>query len=263
MPGQSRLAACAPKTDAWESSFTGRTLHVPPSKVRWEERRLYRRPFLLCSKATPQALYLSKMAPHPKTEQTLVIVKPDGIQRALIGEIMRRYERLGLKLVALKMLIPTEKMIEEHYLLDPEWKRNVGQKAIDSYVKKGETPPSSSPEELGSMVVERLKKYMTSGPVIVMVWEGAHAVELVRKITGGTEPRSAGVGTIRGDFVPDSYQIADTDDRAIRNLIHASGSVPEAEKEIPHWFREEEIIKYRVPHEATLYDVDIASVLGS
>jgi nucleoside-diphosphate kinase len=198
---------------------------------------------------------------HPKTERTLVIVKPDGIQRALIGEILRRYERLGLKLVGLKMLVPTALMIEEHYLLDPEWKKNVGQKAIDSYVKKGEIPPATDPIELGNMVVERLKKYMTSGPVIAMVWEGAHAVELVRKLTGGTEPRSAGVGTIRGDFVPDSYQVADTDDRAIRNLIHASGSVPEAEKEIPHWFKDAEIMSYRVPHEATLYDVDIASVL--
>jgi nucleoside-diphosphate kinase len=200
--------------------------------------------------------------PHPKTERTLVVVKPDGIQRALIGEIMKRYERIGLKLVALKMFVPTEKMIEEHYLLDSEWKKNVGEKAIASYVKKGETPPSSDTIEVGNLVVERLKKYMTSGPVIAMVWEGAHSVELVRKITGGTEPRSAGVGTIRGDFVVDSYQMADGADRAIRNLIHASGSVPEAEKEIPHWFSEKEIVRYSVPHEATLYDVDMKGILG-
>lgn len=200
--------------------------------------------------------------PHPKTERTLVVVKPDGIQRALIGEIMKRYERIGLKLVALKMFVPTEKMIEEHYLLDSDWKKNVGEKAIASYVKKGEIPPSSDPIEAGSLVVERLKKYMTSGPVIAMVWEGAHAVELVRKITGGTEPRSAGVGTIRGDFVVDSYQIADSDNRAIRNLIHASGSVREAEMEIPHWFPAKEIMNYRVPHEATLYDVDMKGILG-
>lgn len=191
-----------------------------------------------------------------------MIVKPDGIQRALIGEIMRRYERLGLKLIALKMLVPTEQMIEEHYLLDPAWKQNVGEKAIASYEKKGETPPSSDPLEVGDMVVERLKKYMTSGPVIAMVWEGAHSVELVRKVTGGTEPRSAGVGTIRGDFVPDSYQMADTDDRAIRNLIHASGSVPEAQMEIPHWFTDAELMSYKVPHEATLYDQDLAGILG-
>ena len=199
---------------------------------------------------------------HPKTEQTLVIVKPDGIQRALIGEIVKRYERLGLKLVALKMLVPTEAMIEGHYLLDPNWKKNVGEKAIASYVKKGETPPSSDPIEVANLVVERLKKYMTSGPVIAKVWEGAHAVELVRKITGGTEPRSASIGTIRGDFVVDSYQMADSDGRAIRNLIHASGSVSEAQMEIPHWFAFGEIISYRVPHEATLYDVNMKDILG-
>lgn len=199
---------------------------------------------------------------HPKTEQTLVIVKPDGIQRALIGEIIGRYERLGLKLVALKMLVPTEAMIEGHYLLDPNWKKNVGTKAIESYTKKGETPPSSDPIEVANLVVGRLKTYMTSGPVIAMVWEGAHAVELVRKITGGTEPRSASIGTIRGDFVVDSYQMADSDNRAIRNLIHASGSVAEATMEIPHWFASGEIFNYRVPHEATLYDADIQSILG-
>ena len=199
---------------------------------------------------------------HPKTEQTLVIVKPDGIQRALIGEIMKRYERIGLKLVALKMIVPTEAMIEQHYLLDPDWKKNVGEKSIESYMKKGETPPSHDPIEVANLVVARLKKYMTSGPVIAMVWEGAHAVELVRKITGGTEPRSATIGTIRGDFVIDSYQMADTADRAIRNLIHASGTVREAQMEIPHWFSLKDIISYSVPHEATLYDDDITSILS-
>lgn len=198
---------------------------------------------------------------HPKTERTLVIVKPDGIQRALFGEIVKRYERTGLKLVALKMMVPTEAMIEEHYLLDPNWKKNVGEKSIASYIKKGETPPSNDPIEVANVVVGNLKKYMTSGPVIAMIWEGAHAVELVRKVTGGTEPRSADIGTIRGDFVLDSYQMADSDSRAIRNLIHASGSVPEAEMEIPHWFTTKEIINYSVPHEATLYDVDMSNIL--
>ena len=200
---------------------------------------------------------------HPKKERTLVIVKPDGIQRSLTGEIIKRYERTGLKLVGLKMLVPTAEMIEEHYLLDPDWKKNVGEKAIASYVKKGETPPSSDPLEVGGLVVERLKKYMTSGPVIAMVWEGGHAVELVRKVTGGTEPRSASIGTIRGDFVLDSYQMADSGDRAIRNLIHASGTMPEAQKEIPHWFKASEITDYGVPHEAILYDADMNTILGA
>ncbi len=198
---------------------------------------------------------------HHKDERTLVIIKPDGIQRTLIGEIVGRYERAGFKLVGLKMLVPSAEHVEAHYLLDPEWKQNVGEKAIASYRKKGEEPPSSDPLEVGGQVVERLKKYITSGPVIAMVWQGAHVVEVIRKITGGTEPRSSDVGTIRGDYVIDSYQIADSDDRAIRNLIHASGSVAEAEQEIPHWFKDDELIKYRLVQEQILYDVNLDGTL--
>jgi nucleoside-diphosphate kinase len=94
-----------------------------------------------------------------------------------------------------------------------------------------------------------------------MVWQGAHAVSIVRKVTGGTEPLTSDVGTIRGDFVLDSYQMADTDKRAIRNLIHASGSVDEANKEIPHWFRKDELVNYRLVQEQILYDVNLDGLL--
>jgi len=157
--------------------------------------------------------------------------------------------------------VPTKEQIEGHYLLDPNWKKNVGEKAIESYTKKGQTPPSNDPMEVGDQVVQRLKRYMTAGPVIAMVWEGAHSVELVRKVTGGTEPRGAQVGTIRGDFMVDSYQMADMDDRAIRNLIHASGSVPEAEAEIPHWFSKGELINYRAIHDEILYSKELEGFL--
>jgi nucleoside-diphosphate kinase len=198
---------------------------------------------------------------HHKDERTLVVIKPDGIQRTLVGEITGRYERAGFKLVGLKMLVPAADHVEAHYLLDPSWKKNVGEKAIESYRKKGIEPPSSDPMEVGGQVVERLKKYFTSGPVIAMVWQGAHVVEVVRKITGGTEPRSSDVGTIRGDFVIDSYQMADSDDRAIRNLIHASGSVQEAEQEIAHWFNKDELVTYRLVQEQILYDVNLDGIL--
>jgi len=194
-------------------------------------------------------------------ERTLVIIKPDGVQRSLIGEIIQRHERVGLKLVGLKFAVPDAAKIEAHYTLDPEWKKNVGEKAIEGYRKKGLTPPTEDPIEVGNAVVERLKKYMVSGPVVMMVWQGAHAVELVRKIVGGTEPRSSDVGTIRGDYVLNSYQMADTDDRAIRNLIHASGSVSEAEKEIPHWFEADELVNYRLVQEQILYDVNLDGIL--
>ena len=201
------------------------------------------------------------MATHPKTERTLVLIKPDGLQRTLVGEIIRRYERLGLKLVGLKMSVPTKAHVEKHYNLDPNWKRIVGEKSIEADQQKGLKPPSMDPLVLGDKVIEALQRYLTSGPVIAMVWQGAHAVKIVRKVTGDTEPLTSDVGTIRGDFVLDSYQMADTDGRAVRNLIHASGSVEEADKEIPHWFKKEELIHYRLVQEQILYDVNLDGLL--
>ncbi len=194
-------------------------------------------------------------------ERTFVMIKPDGVQRSLVGEIIKRFERVGLKLVAMKFGISNEEQIEQHYTLDSEWKKNVGEKSIETYKKKGETPPSEDPIEIGDMVVDRLKKYMTSGPMVMMVWQGAHAVELVRKLVGGTEPRSSDVGTIRGDFVLDSYFMADTDGRAIRNLIHASGSTDEAKQELAHWFSDDELVDYRLVQEGILYDVNMDGIL--
>jgi len=198
---------------------------------------------------------------HPKNERTLVIIKPDGVQRTLVGEIIGRFERLGLKLVGMKMVVPTAEHIEKHYTLDPEWRRITGEKRIKAAQTKGEKLWTNDPLEITRVVLEVLIKYITSGPVIPMVWEGAHAVELVRKITGGTEPRSSDVGTIRGDFVLDSYIMADTDSRAVRNLIHASGTTPEAEAEINHWFKKEELIDYRLVQEQIIYDVNLDGIL--
>lgn len=189
-------------------------------------------------------------------EKTLVLVKPDGVQRNLIGEIISRLERSGLKLVAMKMMKADEKLVEKHYTIDPKWFENVGNKAIESYKKKGMTPPNSDPIAVGKEVLERLKKYITAGPVVAMIWEGSSAVPLVRKICGGTEPLSAQAGTIRGDFTPESYQLADGAERAIRNLVHASGSAGEAEKEIPLWFDKKDILSYQLVRDAIIYDVD-------
>ncbi|HEY4523406.1 MAG TPA: nucleoside-diphosphate kinase [Candidatus Paceibacterota bacterium] len=196
-----------------------------------------------------------------KKERTLVIIKPDGVQRSLIGEIIKRFERSGLKLAAIKMMVPTAEHVEQHYSLDSEWRRVTGEKRINKALERGEKPPSEDPLEITAIILNNLKKYLSSGPVVCMVWQGVHAVELVRKITGGTEPRSSDVGTIRGDYVLDSYNIADADGRAIRNLIHTSGSVDEANKEILHWFKPEEIINYRLVQEAILYDVNLDGIL--
>ena len=198
---------------------------------------------------------------HPRYERTLVIIKPDGVQRSLMGEIISRYERVGLKLVAMKMMVPTAELIEKHYTLDPAWRQVTGEKTIKGYKDKGLIPPVTDPLEITRVLLRRLTTYMTSGPVIVMVWEGAHAVAIVRKLTGGTEPLTSDVGTIRGDFVLDSYQMTDGDLRAVRNLVHASGSVKEAYDEIAHWFTKEEIISYTLSQEKILYDVNLDGFL--
>src|SRR5579872_857509 len=198
---------------------------------------------------------------HFKEEKTLVIIKPDGVQRTLIGEVVKRYERIGLKLIAIKMLVPTAEHVEAHYTLDPEWRQKTGEKTIKGYKDKGLNPPSKDPLEITRVVLESLQKYMTSGPVVAMVWQGAHAVEIVRKITGGTEPRTSDVGTIRGDFVLDSYQMADADKRAVRNVIHASGSPKEADMEIKRWFKSEEIMSYRLIADEILYDVNLDGIV--
>lgn len=198
---------------------------------------------------------------HPKYERTLIILKPDAIQRSLIGEIIGRFEKVGLKIIASKMMVPTEEHIEQHYTLDPAWRTVTGEKTIKGYKDKGQKPPSEDPHEITAVILKNLMRYMTSGPVIAMILEGAHAIKIVRKLIGSTEPLMSDVGTIRGDYVLDSYAMTDSDGRAIRNLVHASGSVEEASKEIPHWFAKNEIINYRHINEEILYGVHLDNLL--
>lgn len=201
--------------------------------------------------------------PHPSKERTLVIIKPDGMQRTLVGEIIQRYERTGLKLLAMKMVIPTEAMATRHYyeVGGDAWITEVGRKAAAAYEKKGLKSPFATFEDNGRAILKANAKYLSSGPVVAMIWQGNQAVELVRKITGATEPLSSDVGTIRGDFTLDSYAMADIDNRSIRNLIHASGTVEEAEKEIKIWFKDEEILKYNLVQDKILYDVDLNGIM--
>jgi nucleoside-diphosphate kinase len=161
----------------------------------------------------------------------------------------------------MKMLVPSPEFIETHYTLDPDWRRVTGEKTIKGYKDKGLVPPSEDPLAITAVILENLKKYMTSGPVVAMVWQGAHAVKIVRKIVGGTEPLTSDVGTIRGDYVLDSYQLSDQSKRSVRNLIHASGSVAEANNEIDLWFKPEEVLNYRLVQEQILYDVNLDGIL--
>jgi nucleoside-diphosphate kinase len=193
---------------------------------------------------------------HTK-EKSLVIIKPDGIQRTLIGEIIKRIERVGFKLVALKFQIPTSDIVKAHYTIDPEWIEKTGAKALRAKKENGDDVSNIEPLQFGETILTSLQKYMTSGPVVVMVWEGAHVVDVVRKLVGGTEPKTSDVGTIRGDFVHDSYEISNIENRSVRNVLHASSSVEDAEKEIQVWFKSEEIMSYRLIAEEILYDVNL------
>lgn len=196
-----------------------------------------------------------------KQEQTLVIVKPDGVQRGLIGEVIKRYEQCGLKLTGIKMIIPSREMALKHYSIDPEWAIKSGTKTFESYKAKGLPLPGKDPVEFAEGIRRKLTDFMSSGPVVAMIWQGMGAVAIVRKITGSTEPLTSLPGTIRGDYTIDSYTAADTDARAVRNIIHSSGSVDEANKEIAIWFDKKEILSYRLVSEEIIYDVNLDGIL--
>ena len=186
-------------------------------------------------------------------EQTLIILKPDAVQRTLVGEIVGRFERVGLKIVAMKFMRATPEVIERHYLVDPEWREKTGTKIRGNLEKAGEDVSGKTDRELGQVVLDRLTAYIASGPVLAAVLEGAHAIDLTRKLVGGTEPLSSDVGTIRGDYVIDSYSLADGDNRSVRNLVHASSSTEDAAAEIALWFDNSEILEYSTVHEGILY----------
>jgi len=197
---------------------------------------------------------------HPKEERTFVIVKPDGVQRGLIGEILKRYERTGLKLVGMRFGVADEKKFWEHYNKDDAWYLQKGTKILEDK-KANNLPADKEPMEYGKEIIRQLVKFMTCGPVLMMVWEGNQAAAVVKKITGGTEPSTSDVGTIRGDLTVDSYNIAAVDDRAVRNLIHCSESAEEAKREIAIWFTDAEMTEYRLVGEQILYDVNLDGIL--
>lgn len=185
-------------------------------------------------------------------ERTLVLLKPDSVQRGLIGEILARFERKGLKITAMKMVWPTEELASRHYDMPEETMIALGEKTITAYAEKGITM-TESPMSIAKRVQAQLTTYLTTGPIVALILEGAHAVAHVRKIRGGTNPLTADVGTITADFTIDSYFLADEASRSVRNLVHASGNVSEAETEIKIWFNEEEIHHYQTSIDKVLY----------
>ena len=183
-------------------------------------------------------------ADHTK-EQTLILAKPDALQRGLVGEIIRRFEMKGYRLIALKMLKPSKDHVRKHYLPTKEQLEGMGGKTLENFKKHGIDPikqmGTNDPMELGEIINEWNVDFLSSDPCVAMVFQGLHAVEIGRKIVGATLPVNADMGTIRGDFSVDSPLLANENKRTIYNLVHASGSIPEAMREIKHWFSPKEL----------------------
>ncbi len=197
---------------------------------------------------------------HPKKERSFVIIKPDGVQRGLIGEIIKRFERTGLKIVGLKFGMLDKEKIWKHYDKDDAWFLKKGTNIVNDRKASGMVV-DKEPIEYGKDIIRALEKFMTACPVVSIVLEGNEAVAVVKKIVGETEPKTSDVGTIRGDLTTDSYNISAVDDRAVRNLIHCSDEVDNAKKEISLWFEEKELVNYRLVSEAILYDVNLDGLM--
>lgn len=179
-------------------------------------------------------------------ERTLVLLKPDAVSRGLVGEIISRFEKSGLKLVAAKMVTPTEDLANKHYPPQRrEFIEGMGNKTLETYKEEGIDPKEDlgtiDPHEIGLKIQEWMVGFITSGPVMAMVLEGTNAIAEVRKMTGHTIPVKAEAGTIRGDYSNDTPTIANKEKRPILNLVHASGDQEEAEFEINLWFTADEL----------------------
>ena len=197
---------------------------------------------------------------HPKYERTFVILKPDAVQRSLVGEVVRRLERTGLKFVGVKMIVATREEAKAHYGKDDAWCTKVGARIIENMEKAGEKP-SKPALFYGQEILDGLLDFLTCSPIVVMALEGNKAVGVVKKLVGGTEPLTSDVGTIRGDLTSDSYEVAGIDGRAVRNLVHCSDSIEEATREIAIWFKPGELVNYKHLAERMLYDVNLDGIL--
>ena len=192
---------------------------------------------------------------HPHQERSLVLLKPDTVQRSLIGEIIQRFERTGLKISAMKMIVPTEAQLLVHYNKTEEWYERKGKGIVEELEKAGK-PITKPAAEYGKDIIRTIVTYMTAAPVVAMILEGNKAVPVVTQLVGSTEPATTVVDTIRADYTVDSYYHATYENRAVRNLVHQSESPEEAEREIAIWFKDEEVMDYVTAQERIMYDVN-------
>lgn len=193
----------------------------------------------------------------PKKEQTVLLIKPDGVKRGLMGEIISRVEKHGLKIAAMEMIKATPDQVDEHYPKDDEWVKRLGKKTLSNYEDYNLDPEEemgvSDPMEIGKEVRSWLIDYLTVGPMVKMIVEGNHAISMVRKIAGSSLPSEAENGTIRGDLSVDSAAAANKDQRSVHNIIHASEDEEEASHELKFWFSPEEIHDYERVEEKAMF----------
>ncbi len=183
------------------------------------------------------------------TEQSVVLIKPDGIKRGLVGEILSRFEKAGLKIVAMKMVWIDKDLAFKHYGVTEEWFENIGKKVKEFYAQQGldvgEKIMKTPNKKIGKLVQKWNVDYLTEGPVVAMLIEAPGAIEIIRKIVGSTYPQTAPPGTIRGDYSYDSPLLSNSKKRSVHNLIHASGNQKDAEFEKQLWFKKDEIHSYK------------------
>lgn len=186
---------------------------------------------------------------HPKEERTYVMIKPDGVRKGLTGEIIRRLEQRDLKIVALEMSQPLFEQMDNHYPKKEEWITRLGEKTKATYDKYGYDLitdfGTDDTSKIGPEVRKWVIDFMMSAPVVKMIVQGVHAVDVVRKIAGDTMPYKADMGTIRGDFSIDSPALANKEKRSVMNIVHCSETPEEAEHEIKHWFGDKVVYDYK------------------
>lgn len=193
--------------------------------------------------------------PSIAEERTLILMKPDVLQRQIVGEILSRFERKGFKMVAVKMLNATKTQVGEHYTADEQYLIETGEKAKKGAEMRGQDVSNWNSLEWGKIIRERNIAYLTCGPILAVVLEGPSVVSSVRKVLGSTSPADGDVGTIRADYSFDSYALADVVARSTRTMLHASDSAENAQREIKIWFKDNEICNnYETVAEKIFYD---------
>lgn len=190
-----------------------------------------------------------------KEQRTLILIKPDGVQRGLVGEILGRFEHAGLKVVGMKLAWADAKLAAAHYRTDEDFLRSIGEKAIAGQRQLG-IPVAGAALEIGRWVRSLLERYLRVGPVVAVVLQGTNAIANARQLVGATDPLLADVGSIRGDLTIDTIQMANYEGRSVRNLMHASSDAAEADREIALWFRSDELFDYRTVMDVVLHDED-------